>query len=125
VLAGARATAASLGAEWLVAEIDALATIARLTLADADRAAGEAVGERGSPFDLTPRELEVLAMLARGLTNREIGEALYMAEKTASVHVSRILGKLGVRSRTQAATLALRAGLVGDSRSEHVPSGRG
>ena len=64
------------------------------------------------PFGLTPRERQVLALLADGRTNREIGSALYMAEKTASVHVSRILSKLDVRSRTEAAALAHRVGLV-------------
>jgi DNA-binding NarL/FixJ family response regulator len=52
-----------------------------------------------------------LSLVAAGLTNREIGAALFMSEKTASVHVSRILAKLGVRSRTQAAAVATRAGL--------------
>ena len=47
-------------------------------------------------------------LLAEGATNRQIGTALFMAEKTASVHVSRILAKLGVRSRTQAAAVAHR-----------------
>ena len=59
-------------------------------------------------FGLTPRERQVLALLAEGATNRQIGNALYMAEKTASVHVSRILSKLGVRTRTQAAAVAHR-----------------
>jgi DNA-binding NarL/FixJ family response regulator len=54
----------------------------------------------------------VLSLLANGSTNREIGAALYMAEKTASVHVSRILSKLDVRSRTEAAAVAHRVGLV-------------
>jgi DNA-binding NarL/FixJ family response regulator len=63
------------------------------------------------PFGLTPRELEVLGLVAAGHTNREIGAALFMSEKTASVHVSRILSKLGVRTRTQAAAVATRAGL--------------
>ena len=49
------------------------------------------------PFGLTPRERQVLALLAEGATNRQIGAALFMAEKTASVHVSRILAKLGVQ----------------------------
>ncbi|HWI74395.1 MAG TPA: response regulator transcription factor, partial [Baekduia sp.] len=60
---------------------------------------------------LTPRERDVLALVAQGRTNREIGERLYMAEKTASVHVSRILAKLDVRSRTEAAAVAHRLGL--------------
>jgi DNA-binding NarL/FixJ family response regulator len=53
----------------------------------------------------------VLTLLAQGATNREIGTRLYMAEKTASVHVSRILAKLDVRSRTQAAAVAHRLGV--------------
>ena len=62
-------------------------------------------------FGLTSRERQVLALVAEGATNREIGATLYMAEKTASVHVSRILGKLNVRSRTEAAAVAHRHGL--------------
>ena len=54
----------------------------------------------------------MLALVAGGATNREIGERLHMAEKTASVHVSRILAKLNVRSRTEAAAVAHRQGLV-------------
>ena len=57
---------------------------------------------------MTARERQVLALVAEGATNRQIGAALFMAEKTASVHVSRILSKLGVRSRTQAAAVAHR-----------------
>ena len=64
------------------------------------------------PFGLTPREQQVLSLLARGATNREIGAELFMAEKTASVHVSRILAKLDVRSRTEAAAVAHRQGLA-------------
>jgi DNA-binding CsgD family transcriptional regulator len=67
--------------------------------------------EVDDPFGLTPRERQVLALVAGGATNREIGASLYMAEKTASVHVSRILAKLDVRSRTQAAAVAHRLGL--------------
>ena len=62
--------------------------------------------------DLTPREREVLAMVAAGMTNREIGEALFISESTAGVHVSNLMAKLGVGSRTEAATAAYRAGLV-------------
>ncbi|HEX8105400.1 MAG TPA: LuxR C-terminal-related transcriptional regulator, partial [Solirubrobacteraceae bacterium] len=63
------------------------------------------------PCGRTPRARPVLALVARGATNREIGAELYMAEKTASVHVSRILAKLDVRTRTQAAAVAHRHGL--------------
>jgi DNA-binding NarL/FixJ family response regulator len=65
-------------------------------------AAGDAAAEAApadGPFGLTRRERQVLELLARGATNREIGAQLFMAEKTASVHVSRILAKLNVRSR--------------------------
>ena len=68
---------------------------------------------RRDSFGLTSRERQVLALIAQGSTNREIGEALFMAQKTASVHVSRILTKLNVRSRTEAAAVAYRHGLVG------------
>jgi DNA-binding NarL/FixJ family response regulator len=59
---------------------------------------------------LTPREREVLALLARGASNRAIAEALVISEKTVEVHVSNILGKLGATSRTHAAALAREQG---------------
>ena len=62
--------------------------------------------------DLTVREREVLAMVAEGKTNREIGAALFISESTAGVHVSNIMAKLGAGSRTEAAAIAIRAGLV-------------
>ncbi len=100
-----------IGAAWLAAEIEGFALRARLRLGrDVEEPAPEAAEE--DPFGLTPRERQVLALLADGRTNREIGQSLYMAEKTASVHVSRILSKLDVRSRTEAAALAHRVGLV-------------
>jgi len=51
--------------------------------------------------------------VAEGLTNREIGARLFISEKTASVHVSNVLGKLGASGRTEAVALALRRGLLG------------
>jgi DNA-binding NarL/FixJ family response regulator len=54
---------------------------------------------------LTSRETEVLSLLAHGRTNREIGQALFITEKTASVHVSNILAKLGVSNRGEAAAV--------------------
>ena len=66
---------------------------------------------------LTPRELEVLLLVAEGRTNRVIGETLFMSEKTASVHVSRILAKLGVHGRVEAAAVAHRLGLAGAARA--------
>lgn len=61
---------------------------------------------------LTGREQEVLRLVANGLTNRQIADALSISEKTVSVHVSNVLGKLGLASRTQAALYATRIGLI-------------
>lgn len=68
--------------------------------------------ETPTPEELTPRELEVLDLLARGLSNKEIAAELVIGEKTVKTHVSNILGKLGVLSRTQAAVYAVQTGLV-------------
>ena len=65
--------------------------------------AAEAADDPAAQLGLTPRELEVLLLVAEGRTNREIGAELFMSEKTASVHVSRILAKLGVGGRIEAA----------------------
>jgi DNA-binding CsgD family transcriptional regulator len=74
---------------------------------------GSAPGDSAGPV-LTPRETEVLALVAEGLTNRQIGERLFISEKTASVHVSRLLAKLGAGTRGEAAAIARRRGLLGD-----------
>jgi DNA-binding CsgD family transcriptional regulator len=68
--------------------------------------------EAGVPFGLTARELAVLRLLAAGRTNAQIGAELYISPKTASVHVTSILRKLGASGRVQAAALAERAGLL-------------
>jgi DNA-binding NarL/FixJ family response regulator len=102
-------SARELGAHWLLDEVEGLAARARLRLDEEAPAALDP--EEEAAFGLTPRELQVLALLAGGATNREIGAQLFMAEKTASVHVSRILSKLDVRSRTEAAAVAHRHGL--------------
>jgi DNA-binding NarL/FixJ family response regulator len=65
-----------------------------------------------SPEALTDRETDVLRLLARGLANKEIAQELSIGEKTVKTHVSHILSKLGVASRTQAALYAARVGLV-------------
>jgi DNA-binding NarL/FixJ family response regulator len=111
----AHAAAARIGADWLRGELEALAARARLALepgADADRPEPE------DAFGLTSRERQVLALVAEGASNREIGATLFIAEKTASVHVSRILTKLGVRSRTEAAAVAHRHRLTQGRKSE-------
>ncbi|HEX5922210.1 MAG TPA: response regulator transcription factor, partial [Baekduia sp.] len=112
----ALALARQLKARWLVDELTALARRGRLRLATAPTAdvVTDPVDTTEDPvaeLGLTPRERDVLCLVARGATNREIGERLFMAEKTASVHVSRILAKLDVRSRTEAAAVAHRLGL--------------
>lgn len=79
------------------------ATISRARLAGA-AATADAV--------LTGREREVLALVAEGMTNREIGKQLFISEKTASVHLSNLMAKLNVTSRTEAVTVAHRRGLL-------------
>ncbi|WP_160877455.1 AAA family ATPase [Nocardioides flavescens] len=68
--------------------------------------------EVAAPDALTPREAEILALVAQGRTNGEIGRQLFISTKTVSVHVSRILGKLGAAGRTEAAAIARRRGLL-------------
>jgi DNA-binding CsgD family transcriptional regulator/tetratricopeptide (TPR) repeat protein len=114
--AAAHATATALGAHPLVAELDALARRGRLDLGTAAAAGHEGGGDDASDqlarLELTPRELEVLEYLAAGATNRQIAAALFISEKTASVHVSNILAKLGVRNRGEAGALAHRLGVA-------------
>lgn len=74
-----------------------------------------------SRFGLSPRENAVLLVLAQGRTNREIAERLFISERTVAVHVRRILSKLGVSGRVEAAGLAIRLGLVPDD--PRVPTG--
>ncbi|MCS7476685.1 response regulator [Umezawaea endophytica] len=82
----------------------------RLVAAYADRAPGKPDGT--ALRYLTPREVEVLRLIARGLSNSEIAGALTIAEQTAKSHVSRVLTKLGLRDRAQAVVLAYECGLV-------------
>ncbi|HEX8779988.1 MAG TPA: response regulator transcription factor, partial [Nocardioides sp.] len=95
----ARAAARQAGLEPLLGELQALGATA------APRAGTDAA-------TLTPREREILALVAEGRTNGEIGRQLFIATKTVSVHVSNILGKLAAGSRTEAAAIARRRGLL-------------
>jgi DNA-binding CsgD family transcriptional regulator len=109
----AAATATHLGAAPLSAALDALARRARI-------GPGPAAGIDGAPAtsgsaylteSLTDRERDVLRLLSRGQSNRQIGAELFISPKTASVHVSNILAKLAVANRTEAAAVAHREGL--------------
>ena len=96
-------TAEALAARPLLDDAVALARRARLALAP----------DAGVPFGLTDREREVLALVAAGRSNGQIATALFISPKTASVHVSNILAKLGVGGRVEAAGVAHRLGLTG------------
>ena len=87
-----------------------LAQRARLDLAPPHENRRHASRAPGNSLGLTPREVEVLALVARGYTDREIAAALVISVKTASVHVSHILHKLGAPNRFEAAAIAHRVG---------------
>ncbi|UMP04895.1 response regulator transcription factor [Amycolatopsis sp. EV170708-02-1] len=87
-------------------------TITRRLIGEFTRAHAPAHAGRSSVAELTARETEVLRLVARGLSNAEIAEALVIAEQTAKSHVSRVFAKLGVRDRAQAVVVAYEAGLV-------------
>jgi DNA-binding NarL/FixJ family response regulator len=74
-------------------------------------ARGPRPATRANPANLTARELEVLRLLVEGRSNRQIAEQLFISNKTASVHVTNLLAKLGVHSRLEAAAMARRLGL--------------
>jgi DNA-binding CsgD family transcriptional regulator len=95
-----------LGEQPLHAEIEALAERSRIRLGASADERPDVLVERG----ITPREQEVLTLLAEGASNRDIAHRLVISEKTASVHVSHILAKLGARNRAEAAAIASRLG---------------
>ena len=129
-LSKAAVTARALGAMPLLSEIETLANRANVILPDGDPSVCTDVACPDQPLErkirpseatsqqtprtadplsaLTPRERAVLAELAEGRTNRQIARRLFIAEKTVSVHVSRILAKLGLRTRVQASALMYR-----------------
>jgi len=99
--------ASSLDAAPLATQVRQLAQRARLDLAGPVATPRDPV----AALNLTPREVDVLTLLAQGRTNRQIGESLFISEKTASVHVTNLLRKLGVPNRIEAAAIAQRVGL--------------
>jgi DNA-binding NarL/FixJ family response regulator len=105
--AAAHAVAVRLGAVPLREAVEALVRRGRL---DVDLPGVSRAPDPSTVF--TPREAQVLALMAQGRTNRQIGSALYISEKTASVHVSNILAKLGANGRTEAVALAAQRGLL-------------
>ncbi|TDC50861.1 LuxR family transcriptional regulator [Jiangella ureilytica] len=104
-LAAAHETAGRLGAQPLADAVRDLARRAHLALP------GTVLPATGL---LTPRELSVLELVARGYTNRKVGEELFISEKTVSVHLSRVMTKLGAASRTEAVSVAHQRGLLAD-----------
>jgi ATP/maltotriose-dependent transcriptional regulator MalT len=103
-LRGAWSEARAMGARPLADALEDLARRARLDLP----------GVRATTTELlTAREAEVLTLVAAGLSNRQIGERLFISTKTVSVHVSNLLAKLGVAGRAEAVTVAHRRGLLG------------
>jgi DNA-binding CsgD family transcriptional regulator len=102
-------TATRLGARPLAAMVEGIAKRAGIELAREDASAERAAA---SSYGLSAREEEVLALIAEGLSNKEIGSRLFITEKTASHHVSSILGKLGVSGRAEAAAEAVRQGIT-------------
>jgi DNA-binding CsgD family transcriptional regulator len=98
--------AAELGAQPLRRQVEALAQGARVALDPAPLVEIPRPRSTAETLRLTPREQEVLALVAAGRTNRQIARALAISEKTASVHVSNILGKLGAANRVEAAAAA-------------------
>ena len=104
----AYAVAARIGARPLLRELELLAERARLDLAPPGAGSSDAQAGLEEILGLTPREAEVLALVARGYTNREIATELVISVRTAGVHVSHILSKLGAPNRIEAAAIAHR-----------------
>jgi DNA-binding NarL/FixJ family response regulator len=107
-LRDAHAVATRIGAKPLADELERLAERARLDLLAPDAGLADEKPDLEKILGLTPREAEVLRLIARGYTNREIAEALVISVKTAGVHVSNILRKLDAPNRLEAAAIAHR-----------------
>ncbi|MEU5520332.1 AAA family ATPase [Streptomyces sp. NPDC047860] len=117
------AVAGHLGAEPLARSAAVLAQRARLVLAPAAREAEARPADPAEALGLTSRERDVLRLVAAGHTNRRIAEELFISPKTASVHVSNILAKLGVSGRGEAAAVAHRLGLFPAAAGEPLAAG--
>jgi DNA-binding NarL/FixJ family response regulator len=102
-------------------------TVTRRLISEFARLRPHAAAPAGRLAALTPRETQVLRLVAEGLSNPEIAARLVVTEETVKTHVSRVLGKLGLRDRTQAVVTAYESGLVvprSPGRGEPGPSGR-
>ena len=129
LLREAHAMAASLGATPLRTAIESIGTRSRIAVdVSVEAAAASTPGavetvaaERGPAeiLGLSAREWEVLELVAAGRSNAEIAEVLFISPKTASVHVTHILDKLGVNNRVEAATIAVRVTAGSDPGREH------
>jgi DNA-binding CsgD family transcriptional regulator len=108
----AHEVAVRLGAAPLRRELERLARRGRVRLERPAEPAEAGTPSAARSLGLTRREEEVLALVAAGRTNRQVAEALFISEKTASIHVSHILAKLGVSGRVEAAAVAHRLGLA-------------
>ncbi|WP_369383460.1 AAA family ATPase [Streptomyces sp. cg36] len=109
------AAAGRFGARPLAEELELLARRARLPLTAPETALPDEPADPAGALGLTSREQDVLRLVAAGQSNRQIAEELYISPKTASVHVSNILAKLGVSGRGEAAALAHRLNLFAPS----------
>jgi DNA-binding NarL/FixJ family response regulator len=118
----AHAVAEHLRARPLADAVALLAQRARLTLTRTARQPHVPADPAGS-FGLTSRERDVLRLVSAGRTNRQIAEELFISPKTASVHVSNILAKLGVSGRGEAAAVAHRLGLFPEGAGERLVAG--
>lgn len=115
VAAEAKAVAQRLGAAPLLAELSAPNAPNALAAGRSPVARGVRPGRRDRDgAALTPREREILGLVARGRSNKQIGAQLFISAKTASVHVSNIMAKLGASGRGEAVAVARRTGLLGD-----------